>query len=113
MSNAVDIALAALRTFDRKNDVIANNIANANTDGFKKSRADLVQTTPAGVTVSTGQVNTPGDRVTIGGEEREPSNVDAGEELIALIVNRRATEANIRTLKTTQEMQGTLLDILG
>ena len=113
MSNAADIALTAIRAFDRKNDVIAHNIANVNTDGFKKSRADLAQATPSGVTVSTKPVNTPGDTVTIGGVERETSNVDAGEELIALIVNTRATEANIRTVKTTEEMQGTLFDILG
>ncbi len=113
MSNATDIALTALRAFDRKSDVISHNIANINTDGFKKSRADLAQATPAGVAVSTRQVNTPGDRVTIGGEERETSNVDAGEELTALIVNRRSTEVNIQTLKTTQEMQGTLFDLLG
>lgn len=113
MSNAIDTALTALRAVTRKNDVIANNIANANTDGFKKSRADLAQSTQAGAAVSTRQENTPGDRVTIGGEERETSNVDAGEELTALIVNSRAAELNIQTLKTAQEMQGTLFDLLG
>ncbi|MHB9097134.1 MAG: flagellar basal body rod C-terminal domain-containing protein, partial [Syntrophales bacterium] len=113
MSNATDIALTALRAFDLKNQVIANNIANVNTDGFKKSRADMTQMTLPGVTVSVQQVNTPGDTVTIGGVERQASNVDVAEELIHLMVNSQNYEANIRTVKTTQEMQGTLFDILG
>ncbi len=113
MSTAADIAITALRAFDLKNQVIANNIANVNTDGFKKSRADMTQLTLPGVTVSVQQVNTPGDTVTIGGVEREASNVDVAEELISLMVNTQNYEANIRTLKTTQEMQGTLFDILG
>lgn len=113
MSTATDIAIAALRAFDLKNQVIANNIANVNTDGFKKSRADMTQTSFPGMTVSVQQVNTPGDTVTIGGMEREASNVDVAEELINLMVNSRNHEANIRTLKTTQEMQGTLFDLIG
>jgi flagellar basal body rod protein FlgG len=113
MSNAADIALTALRAFDRKNEVITNNIANVNTDGFKKSRADMTQTTLPGVTLSTQRVNTPGDTVTINGVERETSNVNMDEELMALMVNQRAAEANIRTVNATQEMQGTLFDILG
>ncbi len=112
MSNAADIALTALRAFDRKNDVIAHNIANVNTDGFKKSRANMAETTPAGVTASVQQVDMLGDTVTINGMERETSNVDTAEELTALIVNERAIEANIRTIKTTQEMQTSLFDIL-
>ncbi len=113
MSNAADIALTALRAFERKNDVIANNIANVNTDGFKKIRADMIQTTLPGVAISTQQINTPGDTVTINGLERETSNVNTEEELMALMVNQRGYEANLLTVKTTQEMQGTLFDILG
>lgn len=113
MSNATDIAITALRAFDLKNQVIANNIANVNTDEFKKSRAVMIQTSLPGVAVSPEQVNTPGDTVTIAGVERETSNVDVAEELINLMVNTQNYEANIRTVKTTQEMQGTLFDILG
>lgn len=113
MSTATDIAITALRAFDLKNQVIANNIANMNTDGFKKSRADMTQTSFPGMTVSVQQVNTPGDTVTLGGVEREASNVNLEEEMISLMVNTQNYEANIRTLKTTQEMQGTLFDLIG
>ncbi|MHB8908475.1 MAG: flagellar basal body rod protein FlgB [Syntrophales bacterium] len=113
MSTATDIAITALRAFDLKNQVIANNIANVNTDGFKKSRAVMIQTSLPGVAVSPEQVNTSGDTVTIDGVKRETSNVNIEEEMISLMVNTQNYEANIKTLKTTQEMQGTLFDILG
>ncbi len=116
MSNAANIALSALNAFDKKNDVIANNIANVNTDGFKKSRATMEETAPTGVKVSVERVNTPGDRVSIEGVkngERETSNVDLEEEIIGLSVNQLNYEANLKTVKTNEEMQGTLFDIFG
>ena len=39
MSEAINTALSALGATLRKQDVTANNIANANTHDFKKSRA--------------------------------------------------------------------------
>jgi flagellar hook protein FlgE len=39
--------------------------------------------------------------------------VNLGKELIALTGNRHTYEANLQTLKTTEEMQGTLFDLLG
>ena len=116
MSNTADIALTALRAFERKNDVIANNIANVNTDGFKKSRANMAEAVPVGVTVAVERVDTPGDTVTIEGVkngERETSNVNAEEEIIALSVNKFNYEANLKTVEATTQMQGTLFDILG
>ncbi|MBA4422042.1 MAG: hypothetical protein C0390_02930 [Syntrophus sp. (in: bacteria)] len=113
MSNAANIALTALRAFDRKGEVIANNIANVNTDRFKKSRADMEEASPAGVKATVERVNTPDDMVTIGEGEREPSNVNMEEELIALIVNRNNYTANIKTIAAADEIQGTLFDILG
>ncbi len=116
MSNAANIALTALNAFDKKNDVIANNIANVNTDRFKKSRALMAETIPSGVKLSTERVNTPGDTITIEGAkdgERETSNVTIEEEIIALSMNKFNYEANLKAVETTDEMQGTLLDIIG
>jgi flagellar hook protein FlgE len=116
MSNAAEIALSAIRVLDRANDVIANNIANVNTEGFQKSRAATAQAATGGVTLRVERVNSPIDTVTLGGESQqvpETSDVKLDEELIAQTVNRRNYEANIKTLKTTEEMQGTLFDLLG
>ena len=116
MSNAANIALTGLSAFDKKSDVISNNIANVNTDGFKKSRANMAERAPSGVEVSTERVNTPGDTVTIEGvkdAERETSNVNMEEEIIALSVNKFNYEANLKTAETAAEMQGTLFDLFG
>ena len=116
MSNAADIALSAIRALDRANDVIANNIANVNTGGFQKSRAATAQAAAGGVELNVEQPKLPLDTVTLGGESQdvpEASNVALDEELIALMVNGRSYEANIQTLKTTAEMQGTLFDLFG
>jgi flagellar basal body rod protein FlgG len=115
MSNTANIALTALRAFDEKLSITANNIVNANTDGFKKSRAALEEIAPSGVSASSEQVNTPGDIVTIDGvnqEERETSNVNLEEEMITLMTIQNNYEANLKTVKTTEELQGMLFDIL-
>lgn len=112
MSNTANIALMALWAFDRKSGVIANNIANVNTDGFRKSRAVFEEESPAGVQVTVERMNTPEDTVTLGEAETAPSNVNLDEELIAFIINRHHYAANIETVRAADEMQGILLDIL-
>ena len=80
--------LSALRAFGRKFQVTANNIANVNTDGFKKSRADLKDNHPAGVEAVITRIDTPGFlRPAEDGspEMRESSNVELEEELVGLI----------------------------
>ncbi len=116
MSNAADIALSAIRALDRANDIIANNIANVNTGGFQKSRAATAQAATGGVELTVEQLKLPLDTVTLGGGNqtaRETSNVALDEELIGLMVNGRSYEANIQTIKTTEEMQGALFDLFG
>src|SRR5512140_1118814 len=109
MSNTADIALSAIRALDRANDVIANNIANVNTGGFQKNRASTAQAATGGVERNVEQLKLPLDTVTIGGENQAApqtsNNVALDEELIGLMVNGRSYEANIQTIKTTQEMQ--------
>jgi flagellar basal body rod protein FlgG len=115
MSNAANIALTALRAFDEKMSITANNIVNANTNGFKKSRAVMEEMAPSGVSASSERVNTPGDIVNIDGVkqgERETSNVNLEEEIIALMTNQNNYEANLKTVKATEELQGMLFDIL-
>lgn len=116
MSIAFNTALSALRALDIKMDVNANNIANVNTDKFKKSRVNMQEAMPGGVQVTIQQINTPG--VSLGanertGEEIESSNVNLGEEFVDQIITRYAFEANVLTVKTADEMQQTLLDLIG
>ncbi len=114
MSAAFGIAISAIRALFTKLDVTANNIANANTDSFKKSRVDMQESAPGGVKVSISTVDTPGDLVPPAEGEtaaRETSNVSLEEEMVNLIITQYTFSANLKTLKTEEEMQKNLLDI--
>jgi len=116
MSLALNAALSALDAYGRKVDVTANNIANLNTDGFKKSRGLLQEAGSSGVIVSLSKVNTPGAPILSAdgtGEVRESSNVDPAEEIVNLLTAKHGFEANLKTLKVEDEMLGSLFDIVG
>jgi flagellar hook protein FlgE len=107
--------LSALQAFGRKFQVTANNIANVNTDGFKKSRAELKDNHPAGVEAVISRIDTPGFlRPAEDGspEMRESSNVELEEELVGLVLTKRDYQANINALKREEETIGTVLDLI-
>ena len=98
-----------------KMDVNANNIANVNTSNFKRSRVNMQEAAAGGVQVSVQKIDEPGlslgtDEVT--GKEVETSNVDLGSEFVDQIVTQYSFEANIVSIKTAEDMQKTLLDIM-
>jgi flagellar basal-body rod protein FlgC len=115
MLTAMNTALSALGAYLRKQDVTANNIANINTQDFKKSRAVFQEASPGGVTVTISRSEEPGallppDERT--GESHQMSNVDLEEEFVDLITTQHAFSANVKTIQAEDEMQGTLLDII-
>jgi flagellar hook protein FlgE len=115
MSHAMDAALSALGALGIKLGVTANNIANVNTDGFKKSRLLLQNTDPYGVTVSISRVDTPGTAIPSGdgsASMQESSNVDLGEEIVNLKTTKYAYLANLKTIKVEDAVLGTLFDSL-
>jgi flagellar basal-body rod protein FlgC len=109
--------LSALNAFDKKMNVIANNVANVETEEFKKSRTTLVQGPENSVKVEVTQPEDPGPTVVqvTGGqfEEKEMSNVDLAEEIPQSIVAQRGYEANLATIRTQDEMLNSILDIFG
>ena len=115
MIPAMDSALSALSALGKKMDVTANNVANIDTEGFKKSRADL-QEAGHGVTVSISRVNTPGAPIPAGdgtGKMNESSNVDEAEEIVNLKTTDIAFQANLKTIQTEGKILGSILDIFG
>jgi flagellar basal-body rod protein FlgC len=109
--------LSALKAFGKKMDVIANNVANVETEEFKKSRATLVEGTESNVKVAITQPVDPGPTVVEvkNGqiEEKEMSNVDLAEEIPQTIVAQRGYEANLELIRTHDEMLKSILDIFG
>ena len=108
-------SLSALNAVGTRIQTDANNIANANTDGFKKSRTLLSAQAPAGVQATTQQSTSAGPIVP---EELpgntgyvELSNVDLAEELVDMKISSTTYSANLKTLKTADEMAQSLIDI--
>ena len=116
MIASVNSAASALQAYNTKMGVSAYNIANANTEEFKKSSATLGESANGTVEVNVRRVDTPGHRyqeLTDGGVvEKETSNVDLGEELPEMMITKRGYQANLKTLQTYDKMLGTLLNIM-
>ena len=117
MISAVNSAISALQVNKTRLGVTADNIANVNTDEFKKSRAIQKEGRNGDVQVNIERVNTPGHRYQeLEGNqliEKEGSNVSLEEEFPELMVTQRTYEANLKVLQTHDKMLGTLLDITG
>ena len=117
MISAVNSTISALQANKTRLGVTADNIANVNTDEFKKSRAILKEGSNGDVQANIERVNTPGHRYQeLEGNqliEKEGSNVNLEEEIPELMVTQRTYEANLKVLQTHDKMLGTLLDITG
>ncbi|HUV51143.1 MAG TPA: flagellar basal body rod C-terminal domain-containing protein [Anaerolineae bacterium] len=105
---ASNIAVSSILALEKKLDVTANNIANVNTDEFKKSRAIFQTGDSTGVSVTITKIDTPG---TIQPNGLESSNVFLEEEFVNLITTQHSNTANVQVIKTEAEMQEHLLDV--
>lgn len=115
MIAANSAALSALNAFSTRTQSNANNIANANTNEFKKTRVPLASQDPHGVRTTIQKVETPGAKVFEEGpegmEEVELSNVELSREIPEMMVNSTMYKANLKTLQVTDEMTGSLLKL--
>jgi len=117
MIPSLNSTLSALQAYKKSMGVTANNIANVNTEEFKKSRATMKEGVNGNVEVEIKKVITPGHRYQVheGHQmvEKETSNVNLEEELPDLMITQRTYEANLKVLQTQDKMLGATLDILG
>lgn len=115
MISGIYSALSGLLSFGKKVESNADNIANVNTDGFKKTRVLLEEQQNQGVKPKVERVDEPGpvvmEQSSEGWVEVEQSNVDLGSELLDMQRNQRMYEANLKTLKVADELQKSILDI--
>ena len=117
MISSVSSTLSALKAFDKKMNVSANNVANVETEEFKKSRATLVEGPESSVKVEITKQDNPGPTVVEVKDgqikEKEMSNVDLTEEFSQSIIAQRGYDANLKTIRTQDEMLNSVLDIVG
>ena len=115
MISAIHTALSGLTAIGKQIEVIANNIANVNTDGFKKSKTEFVEIPTGGVLPVVEKDDSSGPTVLrdTGGNQTmvELSNVDLGEEMVQQIVAQHSFEANLQTLRAGDALLGSILDI--
>jgi flagellar basal-body rod protein FlgC len=109
-------SITALQAHVKKLGVTAHNIANVNSEGYKKYRATMEEDPFGGVRVNIGRVNSPGHpyEVVENGQSvvKETSNVDLAEEIPNLMIAQRGYEANLKTIQTQEKVLGSLLDIV-
>jgi flagellar basal-body rod protein FlgC len=117
MLSALNSTVSALKAFVTKLGVAADNIANVNTDGFKKNRATIQADRNGAVRVEIKRDDSPGFRYDVTGNdekgEKETSNVNLAEEIPNLMVTKRAYQASLKSLETQDKVLGSLLDTIG
>ncbi len=129
ISSALYMGAGAMQAHSWGMAVSAHNVANVSTDGFTPQRA-LFATGPGGrgVTLDTvlrepplgGAVSAPdrpgasGDVSAAAGlppEAMRPSGTELAKEMPRMIVTQRTYESNAQTVRTADDMLGTLLNI--
>ena len=113
---SVNSSQSALMAYGKRMGVHANNVANANSDGFKKSRAIMKEGVNNDVIVEIDRMDSNEYPASENPENQtvrnESNNVDLEEEMVGINICRRGYEANLSVIKTKDEMAGTILDLL-
>jgi flagellar basal-body rod protein FlgC len=114
MTLSINSNISALSALGKRQATSANNIANSQSEGFKKSRVVLEEGEKGTVTAKSQLVTTPGTMVNQpDGSLTETSNVDLAAEVTGMIPTKHAYQANLKALQTTAEMEKNTLDLIG
>jgi flagellar hook protein FlgE len=113
MISGIGASLSGLTVFGKKLSNAANNIANSNTTGYKKTEAVITEGGAGLPEVNLTRVETPGPLFQDEeGKTVEQSNVDLAKELAETMVAQRGYQANAKALKAQTDTLGSVLDIL-
>ena len=112
MINSIGSSLAGLSVHKTKVDTTAHNVANVNTDGFKKDRVTIHSNESGLPEANITEVDTPGPTILGPEGEVEKSNVDLAEEMVNLTIGKTGYMANLKVLKSEEEMFDSVLDIM-
>jgi flagellar basal-body rod protein FlgC len=112
MINGLSTSVSGLWVFVRKLETAARNIANSNTDGYKSKKATIVEDEAGLPTVNITVDSTPGAPFQGANTVmRETSNVELSSEIPDLLIAKRGYEANLKLIKTQDEILESFLDI--
>ncbi len=112
MISGMESAASAMNAFGTGLQGSAYNLANVNTDNFKPVEVNY-RSGPNDQGV-VAQVSRPGfnvnDTVSLSGTA-SPSETDVAREMVGMISDQRAYEANAQVISTADAMAGTVLDL--
>lgn len=104
MDGINSVPISGINSSILKNDVSAHDIANINTDGFQESQAIQTEKATGGTQISAiRKVDT---------YEGGMSNTNLAEEMVEQSTNKNTLAANVNVLKTQDEMNQTVIDLL-
>ena len=116
MVTGLSSTLSSLQAHERKMASNANNIANVNTNGYKRDQVVLAEGETGDVRVNLRKDLSPAPQDPLApeapGVETELSNVNLADEMSGMIPTEIGYKANLKTIQTRDEMIGTLLDTL-
>jgi len=117
MVTSIQSNVSALKAFSTQIAVSANNVANVNSDDFKKSRAINTEGENSQVRTFITKIDTPGplveDPLSKTGELKELSNTDIAEEFVNQMIAEQGFKANVKVIQTYEETIGSLVDMIG
>lgn len=116
MISAMQAALSGVQAYSLKTQATANNVANLDTDGFKRDVVTLSSQAPQGVTTTVSKDTSAGgllpEMTSTGEEEKvEQSNVDLAQEMVDLMTEKHGYSANLKTLQTADAMTKNVIDL--
>ena len=111
--SSINTSLSGMQAATQLMEVSAQNTANINTDGYEKISATVNEGANGDVVVDVARSSEPDPTYQVQGtDEVEGSNVDYVDEAVDQISAQRMFEANLAAVKTADEMEESLLDVL-
>jgi len=113
MISPTNSALAALGAADTKIANSAHNVANSNTNGYKKSRVILQEDATGEVSANVGKIpaTSQSPESLVQPDFLEHSNVDYGEEIVNQMTASNLYKTNLKTFAAIDEMLESALDL--
>jgi flagellar basal-body rod protein FlgC len=116
MISGLGSTLSSLQAHNRKMSATADNVANVNTNGFKRNQAVLAEGASGDVQLHLRQDRSPAPFDPLApdapGVEKELSNVDLADEMSGMLPTEIGYKANLKTIRAHDAMIGSLLDTL-
>jgi len=113
MSISFNSSISGIRAATNMLNTSAHNIANSNTDGYKKQHVNLKSDHGGGVIAEIAESTERGSRYkNKRGDTVETSNVNYIEEVVTQIKARHLLSANAAVIKYTNEAQESIMDII-